>query len=55
VKLGFLEKIWDTKDMELQRGSKIGEIKRPIAIKFSFKKFFQSKHEVRVSGKNLGH
>jgi hypothetical protein len=48
VKLRFQERIWDIKDLELQRGSNVREFNNQNVIKLSFKKFFQFKSEVKL-------
>ncbi len=55
MKLGFWERIHDTKNLKLHKGLRAEKLRRENAIKLSFKKFFQFKREVRVLGKNLGH
>jgi hypothetical protein len=37
VKLGFGGKNWNIKDLKLQRGSRVGELKRQSTIELSFK------------------
>jgi hypothetical protein len=48
VKLRFQERIWDAKDLELQRGLNVREFNNQNMIKLSFKKFFQFKSEVKL-------
>jgi hypothetical protein len=48
MKLGFWRRIWNTKDLEVWRGSKVGKLRRQSMIKLSFKKFFQFKSEVKL-------
>jgi hypothetical protein len=55
VKIGFRERIKVTKNLELRKGSRGGELRRQSAIKLYFKNIFQSKREVKVSGKNPRH
>jgi hypothetical protein len=40
MKLGFGGRIWNTKDLELCKGSRAGELKRQNTIKLSIKKVF---------------
>jgi hypothetical protein len=48
VKLGFRGRIWNIKDLELQRGLRVRKLKKQNTIKFSFKNFFQFKNEVKL-------
>ncbi len=48
MKLKFGGKIWNTKDKELQRGSRVGELNRQSTIELSIKKFSQSKSEMKL-------
>jgi hypothetical protein len=36
VKLGFGGRIWNTKDLEFWKGSKVGKLKRESAIELTF-------------------
>jgi hypothetical protein len=40
VKLGFGGRIWNSKELKVQRGSRVGELRRQKVIELSFRKFF---------------
>jgi hypothetical protein len=39
VKLGFGGRIWNAKELEVQRGLKVGKLRRQSVIELSIKKF----------------
>ncbi len=49
VKLGFGGRIQNSKELKVQRGSRVGELKRQSVIELSLRKFFQSKCVVNHS------
>jgi hypothetical protein len=42
VKLGFRGRIWNAKELEIRRGSKVGKLKRQSVIELFIKKFYLS-------------
>jgi hypothetical protein len=47
------EEFRNIKELKVQRGSRVGELRRQNMIKLSIKKFFHCRNEVRIWGKKL--